>query len=251
MLHIHQLTITSPTQTVLSNVSLSLSQGETMAIVGESGSGKSTLLKCLIGLPLGDLKHTSGSISFYQYSISPSNKRESLPFLGTEIAWITQHANLSFNNNRTIQAHYNDLKRTFQRKKNLRTLEECLTLVGFAHANEIAKKYPFELSGGMMQRVAIALALIAYPSLIIADEPTSALDVVTKHQLVHLLKRLHQTEKTALLFVTHDISLASELSSRLVVMKSGEIVEAGDTESILNNPQHPYTQLLLHSIPTL
>ncbi|MBS4749809.1 ATP-binding cassette domain-containing protein [Granulicatella sp. zg-ZJ] len=252
MLKVEQLSVQSPTKTILTNMSLSLNEKEAVSIVGESGSGKSTLLKSLLGFPFGELEKTSGQIIFDGIQIEPQKRRQHLHFLGTDVTWISQHASVSFNNRRKIKAHYNDLVKSYGRKSSkLRSLEECLRLVEFKNPKDIIDKYPFELSGGMMQRVSIALALVANPKLLIADEPMSALDVVSKRELTELLKRLRKTEHVALLFSTHDISLAYELSDRIYIMKKGEFVEEGLTKNVLKSPQHPYTQKLLQAVPKL
>ncbi|GGE34723.1 ATP-binding cassette domain-containing protein [Streptococcus himalayensis] len=252
MLRIENISIQSPQKTILNRVSLSLSERESLSIVGESGSGKSTLLKSLLGFPFGDLEQTSGHIFFEGQEIQVQKRRQELPFIGTEVAWVSQHANLSFNPRRKIKAHYRDLIKSYAKKgKALRSLEECLRLVEFKNPERIIDKYPFELSGGMMQRVSIALALVAHPRLIVADEPMSSLDVVSKHELTQLFKHLRETEEIAFLFTTHDISLAYELSDRILVMKSGEFVETGATREVLRAPSHPYTKQLLRAVPRL
>ena len=132
----------------------------------------------------------------------------------------------------------------------MRSLEDCLQMVGLDPL-QIPSKYPFELSGGMMQRVAIALALVSHPKFLLADEPTSALDVLSKESLIETLKKLCLTDHLTLLFVTHDMSVAKELADRVLVMKEGKIVEEGSRDHIFQNPQHSYTQKLLRAIPKL
>lgn len=251
MLEISNLVVQSPSKTILKQLSLSLAEGEALAIVGESGSGKTTLLKMILGLPLNGLKLESGSISFEGKSIKPQDHRIKLPFIGTEVAWITQHANLSFNNRRKIKQHYRDLVKNHQKTvPNLRSLEDCLQMVGLP-AEKVVDKYPFELSGGMMQLVGVALALVTRPKLLLADEPTSALDVLSKMELIALLDKLHREEEMALLFVTHDISVARNLADRVAVMKEGQLVESGSKEEVLYHPQQPYTKKLLEAVPRL
>ncbi|HFI0107370.1 TPA: ATP-binding cassette domain-containing protein [Streptococcus suis] len=252
MLQINQLTISSPTNDILQGITLHLKSGESVAIVGESGSGKTTLIKNILALPLANLRQTAGHIQFEDQTIELTNKRQELPFIGIDIAWITQNATLSFNEKRTIKSHYRDLYQTYSKyRTDLRTLEECFALVDLPYSNEIINKYPFEFSGGQMQRIGIALALVARPKLLLADEPTSALDALNKKTLVNLLKRLHQNEGVSLLIVTHDMSVAKDISERLVVMKDGKIVETGKTGEVLSNPQETYTRKLLDAIPTI
>ncbi|HFR3539446.1 ABC transporter ATP-binding protein [Streptococcus iners] len=252
MLDISNLTISSPSRDILDNVSLKVTSGESIAIVGESGSGKTTLIKSILALPLTSLRQTAGHIQFEGQTIQLTNKRQELPFIGIDIAWITQNAKASFNEKRTIWAHYQDLYKTYSKySSDLRTLEECFSLVDLPYSKEIIRKYPFEFSGGQMQRIGIALALVAKPKLLLADEPTSALDALNKKILVHLLKKLHKNEGITLVIVTHDMSVAKDISERLVVMKDGKIVETGTTFEVLSHPKEAYTRKLLAAIPRL
>ncbi|MBF1738083.1 MAG: ABC transporter ATP-binding protein [Streptococcus sp.] len=251
MLQLTNVTVTSPSKVILDQLSLTVSAGEAVGIVGESGSGKTTILKLLLGLPLNDLVFTEGSISYRDQPINPQKKRVSYPFVGTEVAWISQQSSLGFNNNRKIKHHYEDLVKSHQsRVDEMRSLEDCLQMVGLDQL-QIPSKYPLELSGGMMQRVAIALALASHPKFLLADEPTSALDVLSKESLIETLKKLRLTDHLTLLFVTHDMSVAKELADRVLVMKEGKIVEEGSRDHIFQNPQHSYTQKLLRAIPKL
>ena len=251
MLQLTNVTVTSPSNVILDQLSLTVSAGEAVGIVGESGSGKTTILKLLLGLPLNDLVFTEGSISYRDQPINPQKKRVSYSFVGTEVAWISQQSSLAFNNNRKIKHHYEDLVKSHQsRVDEMRSLEDCLQMVGLDQL-QIPSKYPLELSGGMMQRVAIALALASHPKFLLADEPTSALDVLSKESLIETLKKLRLTDHLTLLFVTHDMSVAKELADRVLVMKEGKIVEEGSRDHIFQNPQHSYTQKLLRAIPKL
>ena len=251
MLQLTNVTVTSPSKVILDQLSLTVSAGEAVGIVGESGSGKTTILKLLLGLPLNDLVFTEGSISYRDQPINPQKKRVSYPFVGTEVAWISQQSSLGFNNNRKIKHHYEDLVKSHQsRVDEMRSLEDCLQMVGLDQL-QIPSKYPLELSGGMMQRVAIALALASHPKFLLADEPTSALDVLSKESLIETLKKLRLTDHLTLLFVTHDMSVAKELADRVLVMKEGKIVEEGSRDHIFQNPQHSYTQKLVRAIPKL
>lgn len=251
MLQLTNVTVSSPSKVILDQLSLTVSAGEAVGIVGESGSGKTTILKLLLGLPLNDLVFTQGRISYRDQAISPQKKRVFYPFVGTELAWITQQSSLGFNNNRKIKHHYEDLVKSHgSQVDEMRSLEDCLQMVGLDQL-QIPSKYPLELSGGMMQRVAIALALASHPKFLLADEPTSALDVLSKESLIETLKKLRLTDHLTLLFVTHDMSVAKELADRVLVMKEGKIVEEGSRDHIFQNPQHSYTQKLLRAIPKL
>ena len=251
MLQLTNVTVSSPTKVILDHLSLTVSAGEAVGIVGESGSGKTTILKLLLGLPLNNLVFNDGSISYADQAIRPQKKRVSYPFVGTELAWVTQQSSLGYNNNRKIKDHYEDLVKSHRSQvEKMRSLEECLQMVGLDPA-QVPSKYPFELSGGMMQRVSIALTLASHPKLLLADEPTSALDVLSKESFIKTLIQLLRTEESTLLFVTHDMSVAKKLADRILVMKEGKIVEEGSRDQIFQNPQHPYTQKLLMAIPKL
>lgn len=251
MLEIKDLLVQSADKVILDRVSLSLAEGESLSIVGESGSGKSTLLKILLGLPLRGLTVAEGSMVFEGQEIQPQDHRIYLPFVGREVAWISQHASLSFNNRRKIKKHYQDLVKSHgQQATDFRPLEECLEMVGLL-PEKVVNKYPFELSGGMIQLIGVALALASRPKLLLADEPTSALDVLSKMKLLDLLSKLHQEENMAILFVTHDISVAEHLAQKVVVMKEGQIVESGPVHQVLRHPEQAYTQKLLKAVPKL
>ena len=219
MLELQHLTVQSKDRIILEDVSFQLGEFQSLAIVGESGSGKSTLLKVLLGLPLRDLWIAKGQ---YRWQGEEQLQQASpFSFVGSEIAWISQQAGRFFYDRRTIENHYKDLVNSLKgRTPNIRSFKECMDLVGL-EAKKIAPAYPFELSGGMMQRVAIALSLVSYPKILLADEPTSALDVVTKLEIVDLLARLKREEGLSLLLVTHDMAVAAALSDHMLVIRGG------------------------------
>lgn len=251
MLHIKNLTVYSSRKKILDNISFNVQKGESLVIVGESGSGKSTLLKLFLGLPLNGLEIESGTIAYEDTIIQPGNRRVMLPFLGRDLVWITQHASLNFNPRHKIKKHYNDLvKNHRQVVSTVRSLEECLELVGLT-PREVVDRYPFELSGGMMQLVALALSLVTRPKILLADEPTSALDVLSRQRLINILTALKKKENLSLLLVTHDFSVARQLADKIIVMQKGRIVEEGDKDNVLIAPRNDYTKKLLEAIPKL
>ena len=217
--------------------------------MSESGSGKSTLLKVLLGLPLRDLWIAKGQ---YRWQGEQQLQQTSpFSFVGSEIAWISQQAGRFFYDRRTIENHYKDLVNSLKgRTPNIRSFKECMDLVGL-EAKKIAPAYPFELSGGMMQRVAIALSLVSYPTILLADEPTSALDVVTKLEVVDLLARLKREEGLSLLLVTHDMAVAAALSDHMLVIRGGQVIEQGATVQLLESAKEDYTKELLAATPRL
>ena len=249
MLELQHLTVQSKDRIILEDVSFQLGEFQSLAIVGESGSGKSTLLKVLLGLPLRDLWIAKGQ---YRWQGEQQLQQTSpFSFVGSEIAWISQQAGRFFYDRRTIENHYKDLVNSLKgRTPNIRSFKECMDLVGL-EAKKIAPAYPFELSGGMMQRVAIALSLVSYPTILLADEPTSALDVVTKLEVVDLLARLKREEALSLLLVTHDMAVAAALSDHMLVIRGGQVIEQGATVQLLESAKEDYTKELLAATPRL
>ena len=249
MLELQHLTVQSKDRIILEDVSFQLGEFQSLAIVGESGSGKSTLLKVLLGLPLRDLWIVKGQ---YRWQGEEQLQQASpFSFVGSEIAWISQQAGRFFYDRRTIENHYKDLVNSLKgRTPNIRSFKECMDLVGL-EAKKIAPAYPFELSGGMMQRVAIALSLVSYPTILLADEPTSALDVVTKLEIVDLLARLKREEGLSLLLVTHDMAVAAALSDHMLVIRGGQVIEQGATVQLLESAKEDYTKELLAATPHL
>ena len=249
MLELQHLTVQSKDRIILEDVSFQLGEFQSLAIVGESGSGKSTLLKVLLGLPLRDLWIAKGQ---YRWQGEQQLQQTSpFSFVGSEIAWISQQAGRFFYDRRTIENHYKDLVNSLKgRTPNIRSFKECMDLVGL-EAKKIAPAYPFELSGGMMQRVAIALSLVSYPTILLADEPTSALDVVTKLEIVNLLARLKREEGLSLLLVTHDMAVAAALSDHMLVIRGGQVIEQGATVQLLESAKEDYTKELLAATPRL
>ena len=248
MLELQHLTVQSKDRIILEDVSFQLGEFQSLAIVGESGSGKSTLLKVLLGLPLRDLRITKGQ---YSWQGEERLQQSSFSFVGNEIAWISQQAGRFFYDRRTIENHYKDLVKSLKgRTPNVRSFKECMDLVGL-EAKKVARAYRFELSGGMMQRVAIALSLVSYPKILLADEPTSALDVVTKLEIVDLLPRLKREEGLSLLLVTHDMAVAAALSDHMLVICGGQVIEQGATVQLLESAKEDYTKELLAATPRL
>ena len=249
MLELQHLTVQSKDRIILEDVSFQLGEFQSLAIVGESGSGKSTLLQVLLGLPLRDLWIAKGQ--YLWQGEEQLQQASPFSFVGSEIAWISQQAGRFFYDRRTIENHYKDLVNSLKgRTPNIRSFKECMDLVGL-EAKKIAPAYPFELSGGMMQRVAIALSLVSYPKILLADEPTSALDVVTKLEIVDLLARLKREEGLSLLLVTHDMAVAAALSDHMLVIRGGQVIEQGATVQLLESAKEDYTKELLAATPHL
>lgn len=241
------------TLTVVDNVSFSIAPGETLGLVGESGSGKSMTALSLMGLlPRPDSYIAHGQVNFAGSDIAALDGSELAALRGNEISMIFQDPMTALNPVKRIGAQILEVLEIHKRarKQQARTqVVELLRAVGIPHPQERADSYPHELSGGMRQRVMIAMALACQPRLLIADEPTTALDVTVQAQILRLIKKLQRERDTALLFITHDLALVSQISDRIAVMYAGHIVEEAKTETLFRKPLHPYTRALLAATP--
>ncbi len=236
------------------NVSLSLEHGGSLAIVGESGSGKSvTALSLARLLPEPPAEFASGSIRFEGRDILALPPAELRTVRGGGIAYVFQEPATSLNPVFPIRSQIAEGIRLHRPEvKNLDAeVEKWLAAVGIVDPAKRMRDYPHQLSGGMQQRAMIAMALACRPRLLVADEPTTALDVTIQAQILAELKRLRAEFGMALLLITHNFAIIRGLCERVAVMYRGEIVETGDTDSVLKNPQHPYTKALIACIPRL
>jgi oligopeptide/dipeptide ABC transporter ATP-binding protein len=260
LLDVHGLKIdySSPGGTVhaVDGVSFTAAKGEIFVIVGESGSGKSTLglsIPGLIDRSNGSIR--GGSIKFKGKDLVGLSERELRGFRGQEIAMIFQNARASLNPVTTIGRQLVETLQSADRSMTVKSAiersVELLRLVGIPDPRARLDTYPHQLSGGMCQRVMIALGISLNPSLLIADEPTSALDVTVKVQILQLLKRLIAELDMGIILITHDLGVARALADRVGVMYAGQIVEIGPAAEILNSPRMPYTQALFGSLPKL
>lgn len=236
----------------LNNVSFSMKQGEVLGIVGESGSGKSVTAYSLMGLTAYPGKLIGGEIRFNGHEVEKMTEKEFRKMRGEEVSIIFQDPMTSLNPVYTIgnqivemvRLHTNkDKKAAYARAK------ELLELVGINEPERRLKQYPHELSGGMRQRVMIAIALACEPKLLIADEPTTALDVTIQAQILNLIKRLNRELDMTTILITHDLGVVATLCDKVVVMYGGLIMEDGTVEEIFYHPKHPYTMGLIDSIP--
>ena len=236
-------------------VSFNIAKGETMGIVGESGSGKSVTSSSIIRLlPPRTGKIVGGSIEFEGKDVLALSKKELNDFRGKDIAVIFQDPMTSLDPvfkigkqmTEMIMAHQNVTK-----DEAWKMAVEALSKVGIPEPEKRMNSYPYELSGGMCQRVIIAMAVCCKPKLIIADEPTTALDVTVQAQVLELLKELQRDMDTAILLITHNLGVVWEMCDKVMVMYSGNTVEFTDTKTLYSNPRHPYTWGLLDSMPKL
>lgn len=239
----------------LSGVDLELNPGEILGIVGESGSGKSTLAKALIQLLPSYGTQIEGEVYFEGVDLLKCKESKLRSIRGKEIGFIFQDPMTSLNPTMKIgdQVIEGYLKHHphISRKEALSLAVELLTTVGIPHASKRIFDYPHTLSGGMRQKVTIALALISSPKLLIADEPTTALDATVQAQILSFMSSLQSIKKTSILLITHDLSVVAGFCDRVIVMYAGKIVEMASVETLFEKPKHPYTQKLLQTIPRI
>ncbi|WP_337490175.1 dipeptide ABC transporter ATP-binding protein [Sutterella wadsworthensis] len=255
-----QFTSDSGTTTAVVDESFSIRPGETLALVGESGSGKSvTSLSVMRLVEHGGGKIVNGSIKLRcrdgrVIDLRHANKSELQHLRGSEVAMIFQEPMTSLNPVFTVGAQIAEsliLHRGMDEKEALKEAVHLLELVRIPDAERISLRFPHQLSGGMRQRVMIAMALACKPQLLIADEPTTALDVTVQAQILALISELQKEIGMAVLFITHDMGVVAQIADRVAVMRYGEIVESGTAQAIFAHPQHPYTQALLSAVPRL
>ena len=237
----------------LSNVNFSVEEKEYVAIMGESGSGKSVEAYSIIGLLQNPGKVIGGSITFEGQDVLAKTPAEMVNFRGNEVAMIFQNPMTCLNPVYTIgnqlvealKAHDTEISKEDAAKHAMKMLEE----VGINNVEKRMKQYPHELSGGMRQRVMIAMGLICHPQLLIADEPTTALDVTIQAQILDLMKSLQKKTGMGIIFITHNLGVVADICDKVSVMYAGKIVEQGPVDDIFYEPAHPYTKGLLRSMP--
>jgi peptide/nickel transport system permease protein len=233
-------------------VSFELDHGETLGIVGESGSGKSVTALSIVQLLDSPGRVTAGQIRFGGQDLVRISDRRMAALRGGRIAMIFQNPASSLNPVFSIGFQMREAIRRHGRKADgsvQAAASQSLRAVGIGDPDRVLRQYPFQLSGGMNQRVMIAMAMTAHPDLLIADEPTTALDVTTQAQILERLRDLTRAEGTSLIFITHDIALVAEYTDRVAVMYAGQVCETGPTRSVIAQPHHPYTKALLESVP--
>lgn len=258
LLEVNNLTVcvgTGPSSAaIVEQLSFTLERGKCLGIVGESGSGKSTAAMAVMGLLDGHSLSVSGEIKFDGTDLTTLTPKELRRLQGTEIAMIFQDPMSSLNPVlrigdqivECVQAHHRRPKKVARVKA-----IEVLLQVGMPDPEGMMKRYPHQLSGGQRQRVMIAMAIVFEPRLLIADEPTTALDLTIQAQILELLKTLSRDLNMALVLITHDLGVVSQMSDDVIVLYSGRDVERGSTQEVLENPSHPYTIGLLGAHPSL
>lgn len=241
-------------QPVIRDVSFSLHSGEILGIVGESGSGKSTLIKAAMGLLGCEGQVTRGDIWFKGKNLPELLPKELRKLCGPELGYIFQSSGSAFCPIRTVgaqlfetmRAHGKITKADFEAQA-----LELLSKLGFDSGKRILESYPFELSGGMQQRIGIAAAMLLNPSVLFADEPTSALDVTIQKQVVEEMLMVRETFGTAIVLVTHNLGVIGAMTDRVLVLENGRCVECGSTRQVLSQPRADYTKALLAAVPRL
>lgn len=239
---------------VTHDVSFTLHAGEILGIVGESGSGKSTLLKAAVGLLGNDGLVTKGDIWFQGKDLPDLPEKELRKVCGAGIGMIFQDAGASLCPIRTIGEQIYESMSAHMKITRSQAKEKALLLfqrLQFKDGQQIWNSYPFELSGGMNQRVGIAIAMLMEPPMLLADEPTSALDVVVQKQVIEEMLHLREMFGTAMILVTHDIGVVSAMADTVLVLRDGRIVEFGTARQVLHEPQNAYTRTLLAAVPKL
>lgn len=241
--------------TAIRGISLDLYKGESLAIVGESGSGKSVLVKSIIGLLDNNGYIDKGSIYYNDEDIATYKiGKDWLKIRGKEIAMVTQDPMTSLNPLKPIGKQIEEAIVLHQEFKGKEAYEKTLQLlkdVGIHDVERRYKQYPHEFSGGMRQRIVIAIAIACNPKILICDEPTTALDVTIQAQILQLLKNLQEKYMLTTIFITHDLGVVAKVADRLAVMYAGEVIEFGKSDEILFDSKHPYTWALLSSLPQL
>ena len=236
----------------LNNVSIQMKEGEVLGIVGESGSGKSVTAYSIMGLTAQNGKIVGGTVDFNGHAIQNMTEKELRKIRGNEVSIIFQDPMTSLNPVWTIGNQIAEAVSLHTDKKGKAARDrakELLELVGINEPEKRLKQYPHELSGGMRQRVMIAIALACEPKLLIADEPTTALDVTIQAQILELMQELKKKLGMGIIMITHDLGVVASMCDYIAVMYAGEIVEYGTTDDIFYNPKHEYTKGLLRSIP--
>lgn len=240
--------------TAVNNVSFSINRGEILGLVGESGCGKSVTSLSVMRLLARNSKISNGEVILNGTDLLKEDKRGMRNIRGREVAMIFQEPMNSLNPCMKIEKQLTEailLHNDFSKEQAHQRAFDVLKSVGIPEPEMTLKSYPHQLSGGMCQRVMIAMAMSCEPELLIADEPTTALDVTIQAQILELMKKIQQEEGMSILLITHDLGVVAEMCTRVIVMYAGEIVEEAPVEVLFNNPTHPYTEGLIASVPKL
>lgn len=256
LLNINDITVRygkNPKPTI-EHFSLDMKEGEIISVVGESGSGKTTVIRAVLGLLPGGGKVEQGDILFQGKSLLGLNKEQWRQLRGSQISMIFQDSGAMINPIRRVGDQFVEYIRTHQKmpkKEAWAKGVEMLEKMRLPAGDNIMRNYPFQLSGGMRQRVGIAMSMTFQPKLLLADEPTSALDVTTQAQIVRQFMELRETYGTSMIVVTHNIGVAAYMADKLIVMQYGKVVDAGTRDEVMNHPTNDYTKNLLAAVPEM
>ena len=254
MLNVDNLCVSYAGKEVLKNFSLQLQQGEVVALVGESGSGKSTAVRAIFSLLSHEGDITDGHISLDDDSLLDKTTNQWRDIRGKKIAMIFQDSGAMLNPIRKIKGQFIEYIRIHESMSKHDAYEkaiEMLRVTNLQDPKRVMNSYPFQLSGGMRQRVGVAMAMTFNPTLLLADEPTSALDATTQKLIVDEMMELRKKHNMSIILVTHNLGVAAHMADRILVMQDGVVVEQGASHDIVNNPQHAYTKQLLDTVPEL
>jgi len=265
VLAVRRLSVEFPGRPVVSDVSFAIGRGETLVVVGETGCGKSVMALAVLGLLPGGARRTSGQVLLSGTDLAACSRSQLAQVRGRRIGYVAQDPMVSLDPNFTVGAQIAEALRThaggsggpspragragLSRPAARAKVTELLTAVNLPDPAAVARKYPHQLSGGMLQRCVIALALSGDPELLIADEPTTALDVTIQAEILALLRRLQEERQMAILLITHNWEVVERIADRTLVMYAGEIAELADADALLHRPEHPYARALLSSDP--
>ena len=251
LLKLEHVTICYNGEPVVHDVDLELNKGEILGVVGESGSGKSTIIKAIMGLLGNEGMVTEGDIWYKGKNVVDMPEKELRRLLGPEIAMVFQDSGAALCPIRTVGDQIYESMREHERISRKECAERAVRMmakIGLKDGERVLQSYPFELSGGMNQRVGIVLAMVLRPRLLLADEPTSALDVTVQLQVLREMKKLRDMYGTSIVLVTHNIGVVNYLADHVAVMHQGKLVEYGTKEDVLNHPQDAYTKKLIGSV---
>ena len=259
VLDIHNLAIALPKgadrELAVDNISFSVNPQEIVCLVGESGSGKSVTAHSIMGLlPKGQLQPVGGQILLQGEDLLQASEQRLRKLRCLRMSMVFQEPMTALNPVMTCGDQVDEVLRTHTSLSPEERRGQIIDILDHVHLPEpprMAASYPHQLSGGQRQRIMIAMALVLDPVLLIADEPTTALDVTTQAQILHLIKELQRRHNTGVLFITHDFGVVAEIADRVAVMQWGKIVEYGDAEAVLKRPEHPYTRMLVSSVPSM
>lgn len=255
LLEVNNLDISYGNHLTVSDVTFTLDQGQIMSIVGESGSGKTTVIRAVMGCLPGAGRVSAGSIIYNGRDVLQNTRDDWRCMSGREMSMIFQDSGNMINPIRRIGHQFIDYIRAHEpgvsKDEAYKMSVDMLTNMCLPNPENVMNSFPFELSGGMRQRVGIAMAMVFSPKLLLADEPTSALDVTTQAQIIRQIVDVRNEYGVAVILVTHNLGVASYISNKLMVMKNGHVVEAGPREAVIGNPQHEYTKQLLAAVPVI